>query len=45
MAQEHISALKQMALCRALSGAELEAIAAIVETKEIAAGKEVFREG
>ena len=34
-----------MALCRALSGAELEAIAAIVETKEIAPGKELFREG
>jgi CRP-like cAMP-binding protein len=45
MAQEHISALKQMALCRALSGVELEAVAAIVETKEIAAGKELFREG
>ena len=45
MAQEHISALKKMALCRALSSAELEAIAAIVETKEIAAGKELFREG
>lgn len=34
-----------MALCRALTGAELDAIAAIVETREIAAGKELFREG
>jgi CRP-like cAMP-binding protein len=34
-----------MALCRALSDAELEAIAAIVETKEFAAGGELFREG
>ncbi len=34
-----------MALCRALSEAELEAIAAIVETRDIAAGKELFREG
>jgi len=45
MGQEHVSALKEMALCRALSGTELEAVAAIVETKEIAAGKELFREG
>jgi CRP-like cAMP-binding protein len=45
MAQEHIAALKEMALCRALSGAELDAIAAIVETKEVAAGRELFREG
>ncbi len=34
-----------MALCRALSAAELDAIAAIVETKDIAPGKELFREG
>ena len=34
-----------MALCRALSASELEVIAAIVETREIAAGKELFREG
>jgi CRP/FNR family cyclic AMP-dependent transcriptional regulator len=45
MAQEHASALKEMALCRTLSGAELEAIAAIVETREVAAGGELFREG
>ncbi|MEK6245066.1 MAG: cyclic nucleotide-binding domain-containing protein [Pseudomonadota bacterium] len=44
MAKEHSAALKEMALCRALSGAELDAIAAIVETREIAAGKELFRE-
>ena len=34
-----------MTLCRTLSGAELEAIAAIVETKDVAIGKELFREG
>jgi len=34
-----------MALCRALSPAELDTIAAIVERREIAAGKELFREG
>jgi len=34
-----------MELCRALSAAELGAIAAIVERREIAAGKELFREG
>ena len=45
MAKEHAAALKAMALCRALSGAELDAIAAIVETQEVAAGKELFREG
>jgi CRP-like cAMP-binding protein len=45
MAKEHISALKKMALCRTLTAAELEAIAAIVEAKEVAAGGELFREG
>ena len=45
MATEHAAALKGMALCRRLSAVELEAIAAIVETREIAAGKELFREG
>jgi CRP-like cAMP-binding protein len=34
-----------MALCRALSGAEIDAIAAIVQSRTIAAGKELFREG
>ena len=34
-----------MALCRTLSAAELETIAAIVESRTIAAGKELFREG
>lgn len=34
-----------MALCRALTGAELDAIAGIAEGKEIAAGRELFREG
>ena len=45
MAKEHAAALKSMALCRALSPAELDAIAAIVEMREVAAGKELFREG
>src|SRR3989304_10278446 len=44
MANEHSAALRGMALCRALTGAELAAIAAIVEPREIAAGKELFRE-
>jgi CRP-like cAMP-binding protein len=45
MVKEHAAALKTMALCRALSGAELDAIAAIVVTQDVAAGKELFREG
>jgi CRP-like cAMP-binding protein len=45
MAKEHIPALKNMALCRALSGAEIEAIAAIVQAKEISAAGELFHEG
>jgi CRP/FNR family cyclic AMP-dependent transcriptional regulator len=45
MAQEHISALKQMTLCRTLSAADLEVIAAIVQTRTVAAGKELFHEG
>ena len=45
MADEQAAALKAMDLCRTLSGAELDAIAAIVETREVAAGKDLFREG
>lgn len=45
MATEHAAALKSMALCSALSAAELDAIAAIVETRNVAAGKELFAEG
>jgi CRP-like cAMP-binding protein len=45
MAKEHIAALQGMALCRALSTAELDVIAGIVETREVAPGKELFREG
>src|SRR5258705_8119143 len=45
MAKEHIGALQGMALCRALSTAELDVIAGIVETRDVAAGKELFREG
>src|SRR3972149_8510784 len=45
MANEHSAALKGMALCRALTGAGADAVAGIVEAREIAAGKELFREG
>jgi aspartate ammonia-lyase len=45
MANELAAALKAMDLCRTLSGADLEAIAAIVETRNVAAGKDLFREG
>ena len=45
MGKEHAAALQAMALCRALSAVELDSIAAIVETQDIAAGKELFREG
>src|SRR5258706_9158565 len=45
MGNEHGAALKAMDLCRTLSAAELEAIAAIVETRNIDAGKDLFREG
>ena len=45
MAIEHAAALKAMALCRTLGAPELDAIAAIVETREVAAGKDLFREG
>ena len=45
MANQPIAALRRMALCSALSAAELETIAAIVEQRDIAAGKELFREG
>jgi CRP/FNR family transcriptional regulator len=45
MANEQAAALKTMDLCRTLSVADLDAIAAIVETRNIAAGKNLFREG
>jgi len=45
MAIEHVAALKEMALCRALLAAELDAIAAIVEPRQVAAGNDLFREG
>src|SRR5258706_878738 len=45
MANDQIGALQRMALCSALSAAELETIAAIVEKRDVAAGKELFREG
>src|SRR5436190_18193486 len=45
MANAHAAALKSMNLCRTLSSAEVDAIAAIAETREVAAGRELFREG
>src|SRR5258706_14250665 len=45
MANDQIGALQRMALCSALSATELETIAAIVEKRDVAAGKELFREG
>ena len=45
MAIQHAAALRAMELCHALSSAELDVIVAIVEPREIAAGKEIFREG
>jgi len=42
---EHVAALRGMALCRALSAAELETIAAIAERRQVAAGSDLFREG
>lgn len=45
MANAHTAALRSMDLCRSLAAAEVDAIAAIAETREIAAGRELFREG
>jgi aspartate ammonia-lyase len=45
MPSEHAAALKSMDLCRALSSAEIDALAAIAQTREVAAGREIFREG
>jgi len=45
MADEQTAALKAMELCRTLSAADLDAISAIVETREIAGGADLFREG
>ena len=45
MAMDHAAALRGMALCRGLGGAELDTIAAIAATRETEAGKELFREG
>ena len=45
MANEQAAALKAMDLCRTLSGADLDAITAIVETRDVAAGTDLFREG
>ncbi len=37
--------MKAMALCHTLADAELEAIAAIVESQDLPAGRDLFREG
>ncbi len=45
MPEQDIAALKTMTLCRALADAELVTIAGIVETQDLAKGKDLFREG
>lgn len=45
MADEQAAALRAMDLCRTLSAAELDTIATIVEARNVAAGKDLFREG
>ena len=45
MTAAHAAALKSLHLCRTLSAAEIDAIAAIAETRDIPAGREIFREG
>lgn len=45
MAEEHATTLRNMALCRTLSAAELESIARVVEQRAIATGTNIFREG
>lgn len=45
MSGPNAAALKSMHLCRALSSAEVDAIAAIAEMRDIPAGREIFREG
>lgn len=45
MSREHAAALRASPLCRLLSAAEVETIAAIAQTRWVAAGKELFREG
>lgn len=44
-AARHAALLKRMSLCRTLTAAELEDVAAIVATRQVAAGTELFREG
>jgi len=45
MSREHAAALRASSLCRLLSAAEVDAISAIAEKQQVAAGKELFREG
>jgi CRP/FNR family cyclic AMP-dependent transcriptional regulator len=45
MTTPHAKALREMALCSALDAAEVDALAAIVEERSLAAGGELFREG
>src|SRR5689334_23142447 len=45
MPNDPVPALKNMALCRSLSAAELASIAHIVQERSLAAGKDLFREG
>lgn len=45
MGQEHAAALGGTMICRMLSGAEIDAIAAITEKQTVPSGTELFREG
>jgi CRP/FNR family cyclic AMP-dependent transcriptional regulator len=45
MAEGYTDALRSMTLCGALSTSELSAIAGIVQSQDIEAGKDLFREG
>jgi CRP-like cAMP-binding protein len=45
MTSSNAAALKSMNLCRTLSSAEIDTIAAIAETRDVPAGREIFREG
>ena len=45
MQKSHAAALKGMEICRTLSAAEIETIAAIADTREVESGQELFGEG
>jgi CRP-like cAMP-binding protein len=45
MGKEHVAALKATEICRLLSDAEMAAMAEILETRTVAPGTDLFREG